>query len=199
VAGDTSDVVVPRLRRRIQELEEENRQLQRAVNIWSESSAEHSREVFHQPDVQQGEDSVREWVQEVSSEASVVEEIDPEEEIEEEFVDSEEERELAEESQDREVVEQFVEAFVAHSGASVSQEVKDRLLESVFTVREDSHSLLCKQCSRLSAVFPFYVRSCIVPGRDESDDLIALSTYSSIPGNEIFASFQREFFGSVED
>ena len=67
------------------------------------------------------------------------------------------------------------------------------------SLREDSHSVQCNECSRLSAVFPFYVRSCIKPGRDEVSDLIALATYCNIPGNEIFSLFQREFFGSVEN
>ena len=202
VAGDSSEAVVPRLRRRIQELEEENRQLQRVNSIWREaSSSEHSREVIqaegHQESLlasggeeESDEDGV--WGQEVVSEPS-------EDELGPEDVDSDEERELAEEAEDREVVDQFIEAFAAHNGAAVPQEVRDRLLESAFSVREDSHSVQCKHCSRLSAVFPFYVRSCIVPGRDEVSDLISFSTYSCIPGNEIFASFQREFFGSIED
>ena len=199
VAGTSADEEVPRLRRRIEELEEENRQL---LSIWREAPVSHSREVLHNHNRTAGNQDIQEEIEEESDEdedevwaqesASEDTEEDPEDE------DSEE-GSPHEESVDRELLEQFLDTFALRVGGAVPVEVRERILSSSFLCREDQHSAQCRFCSRLSAVFPFYVRACIKPGRDEGSDLIALATYSSIPGNEIFAAFQQEFFGAVED
>ena len=124
------------------------------------------------------------------------------EEEEEENEDSiyEGESESGEEITDREVVAEFLEGVEAREGVQVPAAVRERLLAASLTsVRQDSHSVSCSHCSRLAAIFPFYVRACIQPGRGEESDLIALRSYCSIPGNLTLLLFQREFFSPVEE
>ena len=191
VQGFSALEEVPRLRRRIEELEEENGRLLEDNAIWREAPTHHVREVLQEG----GEIEVEEAQVEQA-------EVSEGEEEEEENEDSiyEGESESGEEITDREVVAEFLEGVEAREGVQVPAAVRERLLAASLTsVRQDSHSVSCSHCSRLAAIFPFYVRACIQPGRGEESDLIALRSYCSIPGNLTLLLFQREFFSPVEE